>query len=371
MRTTLSTLTACALLLGTGAGLRAQCDTNGHEMARRYALTRDNSTYLRFVGENDFFKLREGTDRYFTNGERMDVFFASRYEPFLEKVFPTFCESPWRTNEYGASIGLNMYTPTDITQPIPDSTDRPYAGWAYLAVRSISTDLFHKRRLICDYSFGVIGPAAQQEAVQKWVHKAIDSPDPKGWDRQIRNDVAVNVGITYESELFHPVRQLQIIGSLEGSVGTVTNYLGIGGTFRFGTMNDHFVQEFGLRDVDSAYGATFDSLMIGSPHYVFQQNTRRRFQLFFFIKPYARAVLDNSLLEGGWSSWSNSPHIVPADRIERFVVGAEYGVQVVTGGIGIAYTQSFRSPEFEGARYSHWGGIALTVRLSKGREDPR
>ena len=371
MRT--ATLVPTIAVIGTLAPLaaNAQCDTNGYDAARKYALMRDNSTYLRFVSENDFLKLREGTDRYFTNGAHIDVFFASRYEPFLEKVFPTFCASPWRTNEYGASIGSNMYTPTDITLPIPDSTDRPYAGWAYLAVRSISTDLFNKRRLICDYSFGVIGPAAQQEAVQKWVHKQISSPDPKGWDQQIRNDLALNVGITYETELFHPVRQLQVIGAMEGSVGTVTNYLGLGGTFRFGTMNDYFVQEFGLRDVDSTYGEAFDSLLVGSPHHVFKENARRRFQLFFFIKPYLRAVLDNSLLEGGWSSWSGSPHVIPSDAIERFVVGAEYGLQMVVGGIGIAYTQAFRSPEFAGARYSHWGGIALSVRLAKGREDPR
>ena len=81
--------------------------------------------------END---LTNDTDRYFTNGIRL-----SRTSPvgdvpesvidFVQPLIGTVGTVRWT-----ASIGQNMYSPSDITVKNPDPGDQPYAAWLYGSV---------------------------------------------------------------------------------------------------------------------------------------------------------------------------------------------------------------------------------------------
>lgn len=288
-------------------------------------VMKDEAVYVRLATDNDFFKLRGNTDRYFTNGERLDVFFSSKYEAGLEKLFFVLPRKKYafRSNEFGIGVGMNMYTPTDISLVTPDSTDRPYAGWTYAAIKCISNDLSSKQRLTTEHSLGVIGPAAYQKEIQIWYHDCIDSQEPMGWDNQIANDFAYNLNVSYERELINPVRQIQVVGTIEANAGTVTNHIGLGGLIRIGRFNDYFVQEFGLLSDSTEMDRYQKEVLPTMRGDYFPETIDRKFQLYFQIRPLFRAVLDNSLLQGGMFGFRDSPHTVPADELKRFYVNTE------------------------------------------------
>jgi lipid A 3-O-deacylase len=81
------------------------------------------------------------------------------------------------------SLGQAMVTPEDITKEIPDPADAPYAGllyWrsTYVVVKNDFAD--HIATLV-----GMVGPSTRAEQVQKFVHKVVDSDQPRGWDYQL------------------------------------------------------------------------------------------------------------------------------------------------------------------------------------------
>jgi hypothetical protein len=203
---------------------------------------------VRLQWENDVFALRrnELTDRYFTNGIRIDVL-GNYWRKFpLSKLLLRF-KNP--TDElYGFSIGQNMYTPIDLTKNTVDSLDRPYAGWLYISRTLISNDAFNEQRLTSELDIGVIGEASFAKQTQIWAHKnVVPSTIPKGWDNQIRNDLGINYYVKFEKRFIPQVHQnLDIIQSVEGNVGFVSNFVGVGTLIRVGFFNDYFQNSMGL-----------------------------------------------------------------------------------------------------------------------------
>lgn len=128
----------------------------------------------------------------YTNG----IYFSwrQRNEPEEEITKPPLLTLPlaWMVSDEPTyaykmhSIGQAMVTPDDITKEIPDPTDAPYAGllyWraTYVAVQDDFAD--HVATLV-----GIVGPSSGAEEVQKFVHKAVDAEQPKGWDYQLDDE---------------------------------------------------------------------------------------------------------------------------------------------------------------------------------------
>lgn len=207
--------------------------------------------YARLQWENDVFQLRRGqlTDRYFTNGIRLD-FLGNFWERIPTKILLMKFKGSTE-NLYGFSIGQNMYTPIDLTRSLPDSSDRPYAGWLYISHTLISNDAFQEQRLTTELDLGIIGARSFAQQTQTWVHKLpfIKSTIPQGWDNQIHNDLGINYLVRFEKRFIPQVhRRLDIIQSLEGNVGFVSNFVGIGTLIRVGWFNDYFQNASGLYD---------------------------------------------------------------------------------------------------------------------------
>ena len=88
--------------------------------------------------ENDFFG--GGSDRHFTHGTRLECL----TQP-IKWITDAADKIPWFSSEKALknpkdalkarasfSIGQNIYTPEDISNPELILDDRPYAGWLYL-----------------------------------------------------------------------------------------------------------------------------------------------------------------------------------------------------------------------------------------------
>jgi hypothetical protein len=334
----------------------------------------DDAPYIRITANNDFFKLRGTTDRYYTNGEKLEVYFPlGKAVNYGLMLFPHFAASGTSNNLFAVTVGMDMFTPTNIKEAGVLYGDRPYAGYSFLGLKCVSSDFNVAGRLTTEYQFGVIGPAARQKEVQTAIHKAFGFQKPMGWDNQIANDAALNINIQYDAMLFNPVTHMEVIGNVEANLGTVTNYVGLSGLLRLGAFNDYFLNEYGLRAGDqkvaryrqcaSRREIDDDTKSPDSGRHYFSRNMNREFQLYLFAKPQLRFVLDNSLLEGGLTTSETCVYTIPADDVQHIVFGGEFGVNLIYRGVGIIFSQLVRSPEFKDAKTSHWGSLSLIFKI--------
>jgi hypothetical protein len=120
-------------------------------------------------------------------------------------------------------LGHLIMTPADILAPIPDPSDRPYAGVLFGAVATQAvgdTRLDGLKVLI-----GVVGPASLAEPIQRAIHAVTLSDQAHGWDYQLRNEILVNA--IYEHRRRYTLRStaggwgVQAIPRAGVSVGTL------------------------------------------------------------------------------------------------------------------------------------------------------
>ena len=52
-----------------------------------------------------------------------------------------------------------------------------------------------------------MGPASDARETQELIHWCTESPEPKGWDTQLSNELALNVGYLYDYRLFRRVKR--------------------------------------------------------------------------------------------------------------------------------------------------------------------
>ena len=288
--------------------------------------------YLRLDIQNDMLIPRDKTDRYFSSGVKIDYMFLHNphKKTLVDKIFPKLSKA---NNYYGITIASNMYTPSNKSENIVVG-DRPYAGWAYLGLTGISNDYINSARFSTEYTLGAIGPITQQEFFQSQMHKIIDRPQPLGWKNQIANDIAINLSFTGEKRLSKPSENFDIIGLIETNIGTVNNYMGIGGMVRVGWFEDYFRN-------------------------VFQVKGRRNWQLYAFTRPTVRLVADNSLLQGGMFSYSKSPYVIPKDDLKRIYLDAELGYGITYRNVNVTYSQNIRTAEFKDAKTMFWGALTM------------
>ncbi len=288
--------------------------------------------------ENDIFA---GTDQYYTNAVRMtwlsgDLASYADDERLPQSVREWLASLPWLNREgfgynVGLSIGQNMYTPTDITTPDLIEDERPYAGWLYGAVslNRKSTRWLHA----VEASAGMVGPASLAEPTQKFVHKVVDSPDPKGWDNQLDNELGLI--LTYLA-----VNRLWSVGGdglgaafmphFGATAGNVMTYANAGAEARFGW---NLPADFGSSRIRPGAGVTAD---------VAPGESRPFFSLYLFATADGRAVARNIFLDG---NTFESSHSVPK---KNFVADLSAGVGLRLGDLFASFQAVHRTPEFFG-----------------------
>jgi lipid A 3-O-deacylase len=145
------------------------------------------------IWENDslYHTYYDGEDSDYTEGLRFDLSWqppaARRWAdklPFAEGF-----RDPRAA--IGVTLGQNLYTPDDLGNPNLNLSDHPYGAWLYGGFYLQRTDA-HKRDHI-ELDVGVSGEWAAGEPTQKFIHRLIDSPNPKGWDHQIGEEVGANL----------------------------------------------------------------------------------------------------------------------------------------------------------------------------------
>lgn len=140
-----------------------------------------------FVLENDVFG-ESKQDRNYTNGFKLGWMTPKSAEPkwagaLADALTPTNAESDTRLE---FEIGQSMFTPGELSQAIPDPTDRPYAGLAYVSMGLVDRQ---ERGHLVQYQLvlGIVGPSSRAKEVQRGFHELINAREPLGWDTQLRD----------------------------------------------------------------------------------------------------------------------------------------------------------------------------------------
>ncbi|ABI56538.1 lipid A deacylase LpxR family protein [Alkalilimnicola ehrlichii MLHE-1] len=295
--------------------------------------------------ENDLFG---GDDRWYTNGVRATWMRTGRPGLLYDLVTLVGERSrlvdPGKPISYSFSLGQNMYTPKDITDPDPPEDDRPYAGWL-----NVSTGLGQLRsdsltRVMV--TVGMVGPASLAKRTQKEVHRLIDTDMPRGWDTQLRNEPTLMVSAERIERVWEMPRVdgwgADLNGHLGLALGTPFTLAGTGLTLRLGR---HMPNDFSPPRIQPAFP--------GSMRFV----PAERWGWYVFTGIDGQGRARDVFLDGNTYRRSRSV------RREPWVAEATVGLAVANRWARLAYTHAYRTREFKGQpEDAEYGSLSLSVR---------
>lgn len=291
----------------------------------------------------------KGTDRNYTSGVRASYFDINADVPDwaakLLDTIPGYNVNPTTSLYY--SLGQNLYTPENISNPRQNPNDRPWAAWAYGSVGASTLDDNHND--IVELTLGMVGPAALGEDTQRFVHKFTNSPDPQGWDNQLKNEPGLILSWERRWPAFASGNwagaHFRAVPSLGATVGNIYTYANTGISFQI-TPEDAIWQDVPLRVRPAQPGTGY----YGIPETGFSWTV--------FGGVDGRAVARNLFLDGNTFAKSYSIDKKP------FVADFNAGVAVTIGQTRISYTNVYRTKEFDGQdEASVFGGLSVSRRF--------
>ena len=300
----------------------------------------EETPHISLTTENDLYSLPTGTtDRYYTNGLRIDYFFEKESRRFPSSLLLKISDDK---NVYGWGLAQNMFTPSQIDIEAVQYEDRPYAG-ALFAIHTLNSyDYTKKIKLTSDFYIGVIGPLSLAEETQIAVHGFFNYTKPEGWKNQVPNDIILNYNIRLEKEIVYVPEKLFVTGAIETFTGTLYNAMGAGFSLRVGRVHNFLEAKT-------------------------ESSTRKNKSHFYvLLKPTARVIYYNALLQGGIiTNLKNTyeGYLLNKDQVERINVFTEVGVVYTRPKMNISFMQKMRTAPFKGGNAIEFGSISLAFKL--------
>jgi hypothetical protein len=294
--------------------------------------TEDKGRVITLVVENDM--LGKGTDQNYTSGISLTYldleFEIPQLARELDRYIPTFVLN--ETSSVYYTLGHNIYTPDDITLSQQLDDDRPWAGFLYGSMGLVSVNEDHVDNL--EVTLGIVGPLAFGEQFQKFTHKHIsDSPKPRGWDNQLKNEPGLMIGWQRRWPEFFTQEFLNLNFALEPNIGVtlgnIYTYANTGWSFRLGPEAEKW-QDTPARVRPAIPGTGFFQIPDDSP-----------WSWFFFGGVDGRAMARNIFLDGNTFTDSHSvdKHYLVAD--------ANVGFAVTYEQFRASYTLNYRTAEYQ------------------------
>lgn len=301
------------------------------------------------TSENDLFG---GTDRNYSNGLRLErVRPANRITPGLKWVANRIPILDLNRTELrqGFALSHTIFTPEDISAPVPDPTDRPYAAWLYGSGTVVGTTRLGARQMVQDVlqvNLGVVGPSAGGEFVQENWHDLLQAVEPNGWDSQLKDEFGIeitaqrlrqfegpNLGFGLESDF-----------ATHGGVtlGNVRTYAALGAMARLGW---DLSADFGPPRIRPALAGAG----------VFQPG--QPFGGYVFAGIEGRAVARDMFLDG--NLWRDSARV--EDRRD-FTGDLQVGFALHQGDVQVAFTYVHRTEEFVAqSGPQRFGAVSISI----------
>ncbi|MEW6303118.1 MAG: lipid A deacylase LpxR family protein [Verrucomicrobiota bacterium] len=306
---------------------------------------------LTFLEENDLFLK---TDRHYTQGIQFSYMSADKGDTnWTAKAMdwlPAWGGLTPRAWRFGAVIGQNIYTPSDISTHTPSLGERPYAGWLYVGLA------LHRRGSISEnwraldalqLDVGIVGPQAFGDEAQSWVHEIRGFDQPQGWAHQLTTEPGLH--LKYQRLWLRrwgtDKWAFDTIPSAGLALGNIQTAVRAGGAVRAGY---NLPYDFGVQHIDS--------LSITSNG----RSPSRANNLGFYVYGAAegRAVAYSTFMDGNLFHASQS--------VERKPLAADLkaGFVLTCNWLEAGYAYIFRTREFLGQRETDgFGSVYIKLRF--------
>ena len=286
--------------------------------------------------DNDFW---DYTDYYYTNGLRLGF------------IHPVFVHSPLSYtlisnatkgfDYYGIHIVQNMYT---STKPKVDSIiegDRPWAAYSTIGQYLISFDPENKIKHESEINFGVLGPKSGGGFLQNLVHTFLpNNSPPQGWENQIKTDIIIDYKYGVVKSLFE--------------TKNFETYIKV--KFQVGTLRDNIKWGFGGK-----YGI-FTPFYQNIPNSLGKSNGKIKLQYNIFGDFETQLIAYDATLQGGVTD-RTSIYVIPTKNMQRFVLQAHLGFEIVYGRYMLQFIQYWKSKEFSTGRDHKYVSTRLYIRF--------
>ncbi|MFZ5932330.1 MAG: lipid A deacylase LpxR family protein [Pseudomonadota bacterium] len=302
-------------------------------------VIKDDKGILNIVIENDIFA---GSDRDYTNGIRFAWLSSEENTPQLARSAARWLPFADDGNKrISIAAGQSMFAPEVIGSRTPNPKDHPYAGWLYASVGMV-TDTGNTLNNVM-LTLGVVGPLSLAEQTQKFVHHITDSPQPKGWDSQLKNEPGVV--LTYERK-WRKIHEFTPFGlgtditpHVGFNLGNVYTDASAGATFRLGY------------DLPADYGPPrIRPSLPGSDFFI----PTKSLGGYLFTTIASRGVARALFLDG--NTFRDSPNV----HKKKLVNSLQMGAALTYGQTRLSYTHVLLTREYTTQRHKPAFG-ALTI----------
>lgn len=302
--------------------------------------------------ENDTFGFGDSSDRHYTQGLRIEYLWKpGANSPFAKKVQALPMYFYYRT-DVTTALGLaqNMYTPEVIVSPVYNPSDRPFAGWLYLAMKTIVTDATASGSAewqdMYEWDLGTVGPRAQADEVQSWFHEhVVKDPDDPTYVNQIPDQWVIMAAVSRHWLYSVPgIRDNEtwrgyVLPSASVRLGNVLTEAGMGMAALWGK---HTPRDFSAGLLNPSFAGDADD------------DTTR---VYIHAGPEARVQAFNAFLDGTWHE-DGSPSI-PRNPL---VFDLKVGGTISRKWFRLSYTRVWRSPEIRSRKnFQSFGAIQLGI----------
>jgi len=314
------------------------------------------STFI-LTEENDFFA---GTDEHYTNGIKLswvsgDLLRYAEDERLPEFVLPylralPFVNEPGQQYNVALSLGQNMYTPHNTNTVAYQPSDRPYAGWTYIALAlhaktAEQLDTF-------ETTLGIVGPSARAGETQNNYHVLMGFARANGWKNQIHDEPGLMLAWqrtlrAARADLGRDVAW-DFLPRFGVTLGNVLTQANAGFETRLGL---NLPWDFGTSLIEPGGG-------VSAPADPDDPRLRREtvWGLHLFAGAEGRAVARNIFLDG--NTWEHSPSVTKRNAVADLYAG----IGLMIGSAKLTYTHVYRTEEFDGQRSPQmFGSVSLSL----------
>jgi lipid A 3-O-deacylase len=312
-------------------------------MATEERIIEDDKGIFNVVLENDIFA---GSDRDYTNGIRFSWLSSEENMPTWSQKIANFLPLASDGNKrISIAAGQSMFAPQDLSRRDLITGDHPYGGWLYGSVGLVSDTGKTLDNVML--TVGVVGPLSYAEQTQKFVHRVIGSPQPKGWNNQLKNEPGIV--LTYERK-WRGMYEASPFGAgvdftphIGVNLGNINTDAELGATFRLGY------------DLPADYGPPrIRPSLAGSDFFI----PTKELSGYLFATIAERAVARNIFLDG--NNFQDSAHV----HKKKLVGSLQFGAVATYGEARLSYTQVFLTKEYRTQQHaSEFGVVSLSYRF--------
>jgi hypothetical protein len=327
--------------------------TSGAATAQAEAREEEKYTGIRFQIDNDLFAGRE-LDRDYTGGLAVTISGtaardgALSLDPLLARVDDRLIGAQDEVH-HARQFGFMAFTPQDIVTREPQPNDRPYASLIFTSNGRVAVASDQRTAWSSSLTVGVLG-ASVAEKVHSFVHDAVGSERPRGYEHQISagGEPTARYTLARHSLLVaNPGGTVDVKTTVQGSVGFLTE-ASAAVSMRVGRFNSPW-WSFTPELTDYMAAATPAVAASGAG------------EMFFFVGARVKARGYNAFLQG---QFRDSAVTYSAAELEPVLAEAWAGfVMPLFGQTQLAYSLNYQTSEVrEGPadRDSLWGAVQVT-----------